>query len=32
MAKKFADLRAKMSPEAQARVEAKTQELLAECR
>ena len=30
MAKKFADLRAKMSPEAQARVEAKAQELLAE--
>ena len=30
MAKKFAELRAKMAPEAQARVEAKTQELLAE--
>lgn len=30
MAKKFADLRAKMSPEAQARVETKAQELLAE--
>ncbi|MHC3748176.1 XRE family transcriptional regulator [Stutzerimonas stutzeri] len=30
MAKKFADLRAKMSPETQARVEAKAQELLAE--
>jgi len=30
MAKKFADLRAKMLPEAQARVEAKAQELLAE--
>ena len=30
MAKKFADFRAKMSPEAQARVEAKAQELLAE--
>src|SRR5690606_34205975 len=30
MAKKFADLRAKLSPEAQARVEAKAQELLAE--
>jgi len=30
MAKKFADLRAKMSPQAQARVEAKAQELLAE--
>lgn len=30
MAKKFADLRAKMAPEAQARVEAKAQELLAE--
>ncbi len=30
MAKKFADLREKMSPEAQARVEAKAQELLAE--
>ena len=30
MAKKFAELRAKMAPEAQARVEAKAQELLAE--
>ncbi len=30
MAKKFSDLRAQMSPEAQARVEAKAQELLAE--
>ena len=30
MAKKFADLRAKMSPEAQARVETNAQELLAE--
>jgi predicted XRE-type DNA-binding protein len=30
MAKKFADLRAKMSPEAQACVETKAQELLAE--
>lgn len=30
MAKKFAKLRAKMAPEAQARVEAKAQELLAE--
>ncbi|WP_296271771.1 XRE family transcriptional regulator [Pseudomonas sp. UBA6323] len=30
MAKKFAELRAKMAPEAQARVEAKVQELLAE--
>lgn len=30
MAKKFADLRAKMSPEAQARVETKAQEMLAE--
>ncbi|KJH83321.1 MULTISPECIES: XRE family transcriptional regulator [Pseudomonadaceae] len=30
MARKFADLRAKMSPEAQARVEAKAQKLLAE--
>ena len=30
MAKKFAELRAKMAPEAQAMVEAKTQELLAE--
>lgn len=30
MAKKFAELRAKMAPESQARVEAKAQELLAE--
>ena len=30
MVKKFSDLRAQMSPEAQARVEAKAQELLAE--
>lgn len=30
MAKKFAELRAKMAPEAQARVETKAQELLAE--
>ncbi|WP_286975135.1 XRE family transcriptional regulator [Pseudomonas sp.] len=30
MAKKFSDLRAKMSPESQARVEAKAQILLAE--
>lgn len=30
MAKKFSDLRAQMSPEGQARVEAKAQELLAE--
>lgn len=30
MAKKFAELRAKMSPETQARVEAKAQALLAE--
>ncbi|MFI8735200.1 XRE family transcriptional regulator [Ectopseudomonas toyotomiensis] len=30
MAKKFAELRAKMAPEAQARVEAKALELLAE--
>ncbi len=30
MAKKFSDLRAQMSPEAQARVEAKAQKLLAE--
>lgn len=30
MAKKFAELRAKMAPEAQARVEVKAQELLAE--
>lgn len=30
MAKKFAELRAKMAPEAQARVEAKAEELLAE--
>ncbi|MFI8480863.1 XRE family transcriptional regulator [Pseudomonas sp. NPDC078700] len=30
MAKKFSDLRAKMSPESQARVEAKAQVLLAE--
>lgn len=30
MAKKFADLRAKMPPEAQARIEAKAQALLAE--
>lgn len=30
MAEKFAELRAKMAPEAQARVEAKAQELLAE--
>ncbi|WNF47724.1 XRE family transcriptional regulator [Pseudomonas sp. SG20056] len=30
MAKKFAELRAKMAPETQARVEAKAQELLAE--
>lgn len=30
MARKFAELRAKMAPEAQARVEAKAQELLAE--
>ncbi|MGU1997916.1 XRE family transcriptional regulator [Pseudomonas aeruginosa] len=30
MAKKFSDLRAQMSPEAQVRVEAKAQELLAE--
>lgn len=30
MAKKFAELRAKMAPEALARVEAKAQELLAE--
>ncbi|MCY1270119.1 hypothetical protein D3C76_764770 [compost metagenome] len=30
MARKFADLRAKMKPEVQARVEAKAQELLAE--
>lgn len=30
MAKKFAELRAKMAPESQARAEAKAQELLAE--
>lgn len=30
MAKKFAELRAKMAPESQARVEAKAQKLLAE--
>ncbi|MNF93888.1 helix-turn-helix protein [compost metagenome] len=30
MAKKFAELRAKMSPDAQERVEAKAQEMLAE--
>jgi len=30
MAKKFVELRAKMAPESQARVEAKAQELLAE--
>ena len=30
MAKKFAELRAKMAPESQARVEAKAQDLLAE--
>ncbi|MBG3931995.1 XRE family transcriptional regulator, partial [Pseudomonas aeruginosa] len=30
MVKKFSDLRAQMSPEAQTRVEAKAQELLAE--
>ena len=30
MAKKFAELRAKMAPESQTRVEAKAQELLAE--
>ena len=30
MAKKFAELRAKMAPESQARVEAKAQHLLAE--
>lgn len=30
MAKKFSELRAKMAPESQARVEAKAQELLAE--
>lgn len=30
MAKKFAELRAKMAPESRARVEAKAQELLAE--